>query len=111
MQVGIIGVVVVLQFRLTRMGVVEFRMGQQGQAEFSQDRRDAVEFLHRGFRKFVPITYPGVKLGEERLRLNVTRGHTREDMDLALGLLADYGEAFFVLSGEDLGPIEPDDEA
>ena len=35
----------------------------------------------------VPITYPGVKPGEERLRLNVTRGHSREDMDRALDLL------------------------
>jgi glycine C-acetyltransferase len=53
----------------------------------------------------VPITYPGVKLGEERLRVNVTRGHTQEDMDKALELLKTYGEAFFVLSGEDIGPI------
>lgn len=45
----------------------------------------------------VPVTYPGVKVGEERLRLNVTRGHTREDMDRALELLQTYGEAFFVL--------------
>jgi len=54
----------------------------------------------------VPITYPGVKQGEERLRVNVTRGHTQENMDTALELLKTYGEAFFVLSGEDLGPIE-----
>ena len=54
----------------------------------------------------VPITYPGVKLGEERLRVNVTRGHTQEDMDNALELLKTYGEAFFVLSGEDIGPVE-----
>ncbi|MEM7604867.1 MAG: pyridoxal phosphate-dependent aminotransferase family protein [Myxococcota bacterium] len=54
----------------------------------------------------VPITYPGVKKGEERLRLNVTRGHSREDMDLALDLLKTYGEAFFVLSGEELAPLE-----
>ena len=54
----------------------------------------------------VPITYPGVKIGEERLRVNVTRGHTQEDMDTALELLKTYGEAFFVLSGEDLGPME-----
>jgi 8-amino-7-oxononanoate synthase len=53
----------------------------------------------------VPITYPGVKQGEERLRVNVTRGHTQEDMDLALELLKTYGEAFFVLSGEDIGPM------
>ena len=59
----------------------------------------------------VPITYPGVKLGEERLRVNVTRGHSQEDMDLALSLLESYGEAFFVLSGEDLGPMEDDDAA
>jgi len=42
----------------------------------------------------VPITYPGVKKGEERLRVNVTRGHTREDMDKALSLLETYGRAF-----------------
>ena len=53
-----------------------------------------------------PITYPGVKEGEERLRVNVTRGHTREDMDRAIELLQIYGEAFFVLSGEDIGPLE-----
>ncbi len=54
----------------------------------------------------VPITYPGVKLGEERLRLNVTRGHSREDMDQALELLQIYGEAFFILSGDELEPME-----
>ena len=54
----------------------------------------------------VPITYPGVKLGEERLRLNVTRGHSREDMDQAIELLKIYGEAFFILSGEELAPME-----
>lgn len=42
----------------------------------------------------VPIAYPGVKKGEERLRLNVTRGHSREDMDKALDLLETYGRAF-----------------
>jgi glycine C-acetyltransferase len=45
----------------------------------------------------VPITYPAVKKGEDRLRLNITRGHTREDMDKALSLLETYGRAFFVL--------------
>jgi glycine C-acetyltransferase len=55
----------------------------------------------------VPLTYPSVKLGEERLRVNVTRGHTKEDLDLALGLLKQYAEAFFVLSGEDIGAFEP----
>ena len=54
----------------------------------------------------VPITYPAVKHGEERLRVNVTRGHTQEDLDQALELVKSYGEAFFVLSGEDLGPME-----
>ncbi len=54
----------------------------------------------------VPLTYPSVKHGEERLRVNVTRGHTQEDMDTALDLLKTYGEAFFVLSGEDIGPME-----
>jgi 8-amino-7-oxononanoate synthase len=54
----------------------------------------------------VPITYPAVKHGEERLRVNITRGHTQEDMDTALELLKTYGEAFFVLSGETVGPYE-----
>lgn len=54
----------------------------------------------------VPITYPAVKHGEERLRVNITRGHSQEDMDTALELLKTYGDAFFVLSGEDIGPIE-----
>ncbi|MCL2450594.1 MAG: pyridoxal phosphate-dependent aminotransferase family protein, partial [Polyangiaceae bacterium] len=56
----------------------------------------------------VPIIYPGVKPGEERLRVNVTRGHTQEDLDGALELLKAYGEAFFVLGGDDLGPMEED---
>ncbi len=54
----------------------------------------------------VPLTYPSVKYGEERLRVNVTRGHTQEDLDLARDLLKQYGEAFFVLSGEEIGPLE-----
>jgi 8-amino-7-oxononanoate synthase len=54
----------------------------------------------------VPLTYPSVKHGEERLRVNVTRGHTQEDLDTALRLLKEYGEAFFVLSGEDIGELE-----
>jgi len=53
----------------------------------------------------VPITYPAVKQGEERLRVNVTRGHTQEDLDTAIDLLKTYGEAFFILSGEELGPM------
>jgi 7-keto-8-aminopelargonate synthetase-like enzyme len=36
----------------------------------------------------VPITYPGVKEGDERMRCNVTRAHTRQEMDRALELLA-----------------------
>lgn len=74
-----------------------------------RDERKAL-FMHIALLEhgvmMVPITYPGVKQGEERLRLNVTRGHTREDMDRALDLLKTYGDAFFVLSGEDLGPME-----
>jgi len=61
-------------------------------------------FMHHALYEcgvnMVPITYPAVKQGEERLRLNVTRGHTQEDLDRTLALLKEYGEAFFVLSGE-----------
>jgi 8-amino-7-oxononanoate synthase len=45
----------------------------------------------------VPITYPAVKQGEERLRLNVTRGHTQEDIDKALELLQRFGQQFSLL--------------
>lgn len=75
-----------------------------------RDERKAL-FMHVALLEcgvlMVPVTYPGVKIGEERLRVNVTRGHTQEDMDTALELLKTYGEAFFVLSGEEIGPIEP----
>lgn len=54
----------------------------------------------------VPITYPGVKFGEERLRLNVTRGHSMEDMNRALSLLDKYGKKYNVQSGAELGPVE-----
>ncbi|HEY4016957.1 MAG TPA: pyridoxal phosphate-dependent aminotransferase family protein [Polyangiaceae bacterium] len=54
----------------------------------------------------VPLVYPSVKYGEERLRVNVTRGHTQEDLDRAFELLKEYGEAFFVLSGDEIGPLE-----
>jgi len=74
-----------------------------------RDERKAL-FMHiallEGGVMMVPITYPGVKKGQERLRLNVTRGHTREDMDKALDLLASYGEAFYVLGDEELEPME-----
>ncbi len=74
-----------------------------------RDERKAL-FMHLALLEsgvmMVPITYPGVKQGEERLRLNVTRGHSYEDMNKALELLQMYGDAFFVLSGEELGPME-----
>jgi len=76
-----------------------------------RDQRKAL-FMHLALLEcgvmMVPITYPGVKIGEERLRLNVTRGHTREDIDRALDLLDSYGKAFFVQSGEEIGPMEDD---
>jgi 8-amino-7-oxononanoate synthase len=37
----------------------------------------------------VPIPYPGVKKGEERMRLNVTRGHTYEELDHAVEVLTE----------------------
>jgi 8-amino-7-oxononanoate synthase len=74
-----------------------------------RDERKAL-FMHVALLEngvmMVPITYPGVKKGEERLRVNITRGHSREDMDKALELLQMYGEAFFVLSGDEIGPME-----
>jgi len=74
-----------------------------------RDERKAI-FTHIGLLEsgvmMVPILYPGVKKGEERLRLNVTRGHSREDMDKALELLKLYGEAFYILGDEELAPME-----
>ena len=74
-----------------------------------RDQRKAL-FMHVALLEsgvnLVPITYPGCKEGEERLRLNVTRGHTREDMDKALELLDTYGKVFYVQSGDELGPME-----
>jgi 8-amino-7-oxononanoate synthase len=46
----------------------------------------------------MPLVYPSVKAGDERLRLNVTRGHSREDIERTLGLLERFGKAFGVLS-------------
>ncbi|MCX7808941.1 MAG: aminotransferase class I/II-fold pyridoxal phosphate-dependent enzyme, partial [Deltaproteobacteria bacterium] len=70
-----------------------------------RDERKAL-FMHLALLEngvlMVPITYPGVKQGEERLRLNITRGHSHEDMNRALELLDLYGQAFFVQSGEPL---------
>jgi 8-amino-7-oxononanoate synthase len=58
-------------------------------------------FLHLALLEngvhMMPLVYPSVKRGDERLRLNITRGHTREDMDKALSLLETYGRAFYVL--------------
>ena len=46
----------------------------------------------------VPIMYPAVKQGEERLRLNVTRGHSYEDMNKALDLLRGYADSLDLMS-------------
>jgi glycine C-acetyltransferase len=74
-----------------------------------RDQRKAL-FMHVALLEsgvyMVPIVYPGCKEGEERLRLNITRGHTKEDMDKALELLDTYGKVFYVQSGEELGPMQ-----
>jgi 8-amino-7-oxononanoate synthase len=46
----------------------------------------------------VPIMYPAVKEGEERLRLNVTRGHSYEDIDQALALLEKFASSFSLVA-------------
>ncbi len=61
-----------------------------------RDERKAMMLHHLLYERgvyLVPITYPGVKVGEERLRLNVTRGHTRAEMALALSCLEELGAA------------------
>jgi hypothetical protein len=35
----------------------------------------------------MPVTYPAVARGTERLRMNVTCDHRREDLDLAVAVL------------------------
>lgn len=95
--------------RLTEIGFDLGKSNTHIMPIMCRDERKAL-FMHVALLEngvlMVPITYPGVKKGEERLRVNITRGHSREDMDKALDLLALYGDAFFVLSGEDLGPME-----
>lgn len=95
--------------RLTEIGFDLGKSNTHIMPVMCHDERKAL-FMHVALLEngvmMVPITYPGVKKGEERLRVNITRGHSREDMDKALELLALYGDAFFVLSGEDLGPME-----
>jgi len=95
--------------RLTEIGFDLGKSNTHIMPVMCNDERKAL-FMHVALMEngvmMVPITYPGVKKGEERLRVNVTRGHTREDMDHALAMLEVYGDAFFVLSGEDLGPME-----
>lgn len=58
-------------------------------------------FLHHGLLEngvlMVPLVYPSVKKGEERLRLNVTRGHSRQDMDRALELLGKLGRELEII--------------
>ncbi len=59
-----------------------------------RDEKKALVMHHMLYDKgiyMVPITYPGVKPGEERLRVNVTRGHTRDEMNLALDALDELG--------------------
>jgi 8-amino-7-oxononanoate synthase len=46
----------------------------------------------------VPIMYPAVKEGEERLRLNVTRGHSYDDIDQALELLKKFADSFSLVA-------------
>ncbi|MCA9607342.1 MAG: pyridoxal phosphate-dependent aminotransferase family protein [Myxococcales bacterium] len=95
--------------RLTQIGFDLGKSNTHIMPVMCNDERKAL-FMHVALLEngvmMVPITYPGVKKGEERLRVNITRGHTQEDMDQALSLLEVYGDAFFVLSGEELGPME-----
>lgn len=55
----------------------------------------------------VPITYPGVKPGEERLRVNITRGHTRAEMALALECLDELGAACEIRKQDQVAPATP----
>jgi 7-keto-8-aminopelargonate synthetase-like enzyme len=59
-----------------------------------RDERKAMLLHHMLYDRgiyMIPITYPGVKQGEERMRLNVTRGHTRAELDHCLATLEELG--------------------
>lgn len=61
-----------------------------------RDEKKALVMHHMLYDRgvyMVPITYPGVKQGEERLRVNITRGHTRAEMNHALDVLEELGAA------------------
>jgi len=60
-----------------------------------RDERKAMLLHHMLYERgiyMIPITYPGVKQGEERMRLNVTRGHTRAELDHCLDVLTELGD-------------------
>lgn len=86
--------------RLTAMG---FDLGQSNTHIMPVMCKDETKTLlmHLALLEFgvlmVPITYPAVKKGEERLRVNITRGHSREDIDRALELIEKFGKQFGVL--------------
>ncbi len=74
-----------------------------------RDERKAMMLHHLLYERgvyLVPITYPGVKVGEERLRVNVTRGHTRAEMALALSCLEELGAACEIRK-QDAQPAAP----
>jgi 7-keto-8-aminopelargonate synthetase-like enzyme len=85
---------------LTQLGFNLGRSNTHIMPPFCGDENKAL-FMHVALLEngvmMMPLIYPSVRKGDERLRLNVTRGHTREDMDRALGLLETYGKAFYVL--------------
>jgi len=61
-----------------------------------RDEKKALVMHHMLYDRgvyMVPITFPGVKKGEERLRVNITRGHTRAEMNHALDVLEELGAA------------------
>jgi 7-keto-8-aminopelargonate synthetase-like enzyme len=54
----------------------------------------------------VPLTYPAVPRGEERLRLNVTRGHSYEELDGLVETLTTLGRRWS-LAASGASPREP----
>ncbi len=85
-----------------RSGLVErgFDLGDSDSHIMPVMIRDEVKAMMTHVHMFehgvlmVPIMYPAVKQGHERLRLNVTRGHSYEDIDLALELLGGCADRF-----------------
>ncbi|MEZ4286909.1 MAG: aminotransferase class I/II-fold pyridoxal phosphate-dependent enzyme [Polyangiales bacterium] len=91
------------EYMRTSLAQVGFDLGESNTHIMPVMCRDEARtlFMHTALLDagilMVPIMYPAVKNGEERLRVNVTRGHSRQDIDRAVEQLQIFGKRFGVL--------------